>query len=168
MVIEQLTDHHDRKSFDCGTGRLNQYLAQYARQDFSRHLSVTYVAVEEAGDSQVLGFYSLAMGSALPDDLVMRKLPQTRPVPVVLLGQLAVDGRCQGRGLGGILLIDALRRSLHISSMIGAAAIIVDALDEPARGFYLKHGFHPFKDAHFRLFVSIAEVEGFGIGPPQR
>ena len=65
-------------------------------------------------------------------------------VPVVLIGKLAVDRSVQGQGLGALLLVDALRRSLQISEQVGIGAVEVDAIDDAARNFYLKFGFRSF------------------------
>ena len=71
-------------------------------------------------------------------------MPQ--PVPVILLGQLAVDMNFQGRGLGSDLLVDAAKRALAAAGLIGARAIIVQAYDDQAKSFYERFGFQPFSD----------------------
>ena len=71
-------------------------------------------------------------------------MPQ--PVPVILLGQLAVDMNFQGRGLGSDLLVDAAKRALAAAGLIGARAIIVQAYDDQAKSFYERFGFRPFSD----------------------
>ena len=71
-------------------------------------------------------------------------MPQ--PIPVILLGQLAVDTDCQGRRLGSDLLVDAARRSLAASDLTGARAIVVQAIDERAKSFYARFGFRPFSE----------------------
>ena len=83
------------------------------------------------------------------------------PVPVILLGQLAVDEAYRRRRLGSDLLIDATRRSLVAASVIGARAIVVQAINECARRFYEKFGFRPFSD-HEPLMpvLRMSEIEG--------
>ena len=81
------------------------------------------------------------------------------PVPVILLGQLAVDAAYQGRGLGADLLIDAGKRSLAAAKVIGARAIIVQALDDQATRFYQRWGFRPFSDREpLMLILRISEL----------
>ena len=81
------------------------------------------------------------------------------PVPVILLGQLAVDASCQGRGLGSDLLVDAARRALSAADVIGARAVVVQALDERAKAFYERFGFRPFSDREpLMLVLRISEL----------
>ena len=104
----------------------------------------TYVVCE---GNRVIGFYSLAANAVERRRLssrVSRNMPE--PVPVILLGQLAVDTRYQGRGLGVGLLADAVKRSLAAADVIGARAVVVHALDHRAKSFYERFGFRPFSD----------------------
>ncbi len=111
--IELLDPTHDRSGFRCGKPSLDEFLRSLVSQYEKRRLGRTYVAVLP-NDRRVYGYYTLAAGSALIQHLppkAARKLPK-HPVPVALLGRLAVDQAAQGRGLGARLLIDALRRCL--------------------------------------------------------
>lgn len=104
----------------------------------------TYVVCE---GNRVIGFYSLAANAVERRRLssrVSRNTPE--PVPVILLGQLAVDTRYQGRGLGAGLLADAVKRSRAAADVIGARAVVVHALDHRAKSFYERFGFRPFSD----------------------
>ena len=84
------------------------------------------------------------------------------PVPVILLGQLAVDTDYQGRGLGSDLLIDAAKRALSAAEFIGARAVIVQALDERAKSFYGRFGFRPFSEREpLMLLLRISELRAF-------
>lgn len=83
-------------------------------------------------------------------------MPRAAEIGAVLLGQLAVAERYQGRGLGRDLLFDALDRALAVSEQIAAYAVIVDALDEDAAAFYAYHGFQPFPATSLRLFLPLA------------
>ena len=81
------------------------------------------------------------------------------PIPVILLGQLAVDAEYQGRGLGSDLLVDAGKRALVAAGVIGARAIVVQALDEQAATFYGRHGYSRFSDREpLMLILRIAEL----------
>ena len=96
---------------------------------------------------RVVGFYSLAASAVERRRLtsrVKRNMPE--PVPVILLGQLAVDTDYRGRGLGADLLIHAARRSLIAADVIGARAIVVQAIDDAAKAFYGQFGFRPFSE----------------------
>ncbi len=96
---------------------------------------------------RVAKFYSLAASSVerrRGSSRVGRNLPE--PIPVILFGQLAVDTDYQGRHLGSDLLIDAARRALAASDLIGARAIVVQAIDERTKSFYARFGFRPFSE----------------------
>ena len=79
---------------------------------------------------------------------------------MVLIGRLAVDRTIQGKGLGGLLLIDALRRTEFIAKQVGVRAVEVDAIDEAAHRFYLKCGFTSLRDEPRHLFLSLEAVRG--------
>ena len=119
----------------------------------------TYVVCD--GD-RVIAFYSLAASAVerrRVSSRVGRAMPE--PIPVILLGQLAVDTNYQGRGLGSDLLIDAGKRSLTAAAVIGARAVVVQALDEAAKKFYKPFGFLPFSDHEpLMLILRISELRG--------
>jgi ribosomal protein S18 acetylase RimI-like enzyme len=160
LRIERLDPTHVRGGFDCGKPSLDNFLLSLANQYEKRNIGRTYVATE-GDDRRVLGYYTLASGALafqnLPDT-VSRKLPK-HPVPVVLLARLAVDNRAQGRGLGGKLLRDGITRSLDLSQKLGIHAIVVDAIDESAKAFYVKYGFSTLLDHDWHLFLPIATAQ---------
>jgi len=156
-VLEPLGKEHDRTSFDCGEPALNDFLKKLARQQQTKHLSRTFVAIRK-GDpsSRVLGFYSLSAGSisfrSLPDE-IRSKLPQY-PIPAARLGRLASDLSVKGQGMGGSLLKDALLRVANVSSQdMGILAVIVDAKNDDAKRFYLRYGFQTLADNPLCLFM---------------
>lgn len=155
MIIESLSSKHDRSSFDCGEQSLNTYLKQYARQNDVKGLGRTYVAVEP-GQTQIEGYYTISTG-AVTFEQVPEKLPRY-PIPVVHLGRLAVDLRSQGKALGELLLIDALKRAAQASEQLGIYAVEVRALNENARRFYLKYGFTPLLDDELHLYLSMKTI----------
>ena len=158
--VEPLTTSHDRSSFSCGIEALDRYLREHAGQDQRRHLSTTFVLIDVAAGA-VAGFCSLAASAVEPSRLpeqMAKRLPR-RPLPVTLIGRLAVDLRYRGRALGRRLLADALIRAAVASRDIGAIAVIVDAKDDTARAFYERHGFQRFADDPMRLFMPMADVE---------
>jgi GNAT superfamily N-acetyltransferase len=161
--IEKLSSLHDRQGFDCGVPDLNFFLQRLAGRYQKRRLAQTYVALT-AGQMQVEGYYSISSGAVEFDKLgeeQRRHLPRQIPIPVVLLGRLAVDRSIQGQGLGSDLLLDALHRSLRLAEEIGMAAMVVNALDEKARRFYLQFGFVSLPRDRFHLFLSMKEIARF-------
>jgi GNAT superfamily N-acetyltransferase len=155
--IEALGKNHDRSQFDSGSPPLNEYLTRYAGQNQRSGMGKTYVALP-SDSNRVVGFYTLSAGSvrfeSLPDDL-SRGLPKY-PVPVAHMGRLAVCASAQGRGLGGILLIDALKRSLYLADAIGIRAMEVIARDDSARAFYERFGFQALLDDRKHLYLPLA------------
>ena len=124
-------------------------------------MAAAFVLLDAEANS-IAGYYTLSSGAVEPAALppeVTRKLPRYPALPVVLLGRLAVDVRYQGQGLGGILLVDALRRALAHSAGVAAMAVIVDAVDEQARRFYEHYGFRRFADVEDRLFIPMGTIE---------
>lgn len=160
---ERLGSHHGREAFACGEEALDRYLHQQARQDADRNLGVTYVAAEQPGDAAIHGYYTLTMSCVQPETVPEKRVPPKRAVPVVLLGRFAVDQGSQGRGLGEILLMDALRRSCELSEKIGSFAVVVDALYENARGFYLRYGFRELSDSPLHLYLTVKDIKKMGL-----
>lgn len=157
--IEPLGVHHDRAGFACGKDALDRYFHRQVTQDARRHLAAPFVMVMP--DGAIGGFYTLS-GTALrlhdlPDDIA-RRLPRYPLVPATLIGRLAVDRRYHGQGWGGFLLLDALRRC--VTSEIASFAVIVDAIDDEARAFYLHAGFLPLSDSPYRLFRRASDIAG--------
>lgn len=165
MVIQPLNRAHDRNSFDCGEEALNRFLRELARQDADRDLGVTFVAVAEVDETTILGYYTLAMSEVERLIVPQTNLPPERPVPVALLGRLAVDRRAQGHGLGERLLFDALGRAQQVSSNMGAFAVVVNALNEDVRRFYARYGFQPLRDDSLHLYLSLKEIRKMGLTP---
>src|SRR6266511_3279768 len=110
--IEGLSGDHDRSQFVSGSDALDRYLRQQASQDIKRRIATCFVAVNIAAQ-HVAGYYTLTAASIALNALspeIAKKLPRYPVVPAVLLGRLAVASSYQGRGLGSILLADALKR----------------------------------------------------------
>jgi len=164
--IEKLSSRHDRSAFDCGRPMLTDWLKTRAGQFEKRDLARTYVAVRTGG-TVVVGYYALSnhrvAHDVLPPDQ-SKGLPRL-DVPVVLLGRLAVDRTAQGKGLGSLLLIDALRRSQHLAEHVGVRAVEVDAIDDDARRFYLKFGFTPLLDDPNHLLLPMHVVRKLDLPP---
>ena len=160
LIIAPLDRQHDRKSFDCGENSLNQYLHRYANQDIRRRVNRVFVASPPEAPRQVIGYYSLSAGSldatALPESF-RRRLPKY-PVPVVLLGRLAVAESRQRIGLGSILLADALQRIAQASQVMAVYAVVVDALNDQAAEFYRQFGFIPLPSQPLKLFLPMDSI----------
>ncbi|WP_395020860.1 GNAT family N-acetyltransferase [Dongia sp.] len=156
FTIELLSAKHDRGSFSCGVEPLDRYLRTQASQDARRRVSNCFVAVQE-DDVSVAGYYTLAASSIplteLPADLVSR-LPNYAVIPAALVGRLAVDSHHAGKALGSALLYDALARAMNAEPAI--FALVVDAKDERAAGFYRRFGFLPFTSRPLSFFLPIA------------
>ena len=144
------------QGFSCGEPPLDDYLLKNAWQSSAAGLGRTFVAVEP-GKLEVCGYFTMAAGAVKFDsipDYAKKRLPKY-PIPTAHLAKLAVHESHQKRGLGAALLIEALRRSLSASEQIGVFAVDVIALNDRARGFYLKYGFVPLLDNTHHLYMSI-------------
>lgn len=129
--------------FKCGELALDEYLQRYASQDIKRGVARVFVASPLEQLQGVSGFYTLSAASVAADTLPekwRKKLPRY-PVPVALLGRLAVDQQYHGQGLGSILLADACKRVAAASETLAVAAIVVDAKSPKAAEFYQHFGF---------------------------
>jgi GNAT superfamily N-acetyltransferase len=136
---------------------LDDWLKRLARHNEAEGGSRTFVLC--AGD-QVIGYYSLATGSLLVAEAtgrVKRNMPS--PVPVILLGRLAIDKHWQGRGLGSDLLRDAMLRVTTASESVGIRAILVHAISDAAKTFYERHGFQPSPVDPMMLMIKLADVQ---------
>lgn len=142
-------------AFHCGHSSLDEYIRRYASQDVRRNVARVFVATAEDDFRRLAGFFTLSAGSvscsSLPKSMA-RKLPRY-PVPVALIGRLAVDVEFQGKGLGSILLADACKKVAQASEVLAMAGIIVDAKDETAASFYRHFGFSPLPGQPDRLML---------------
>lgn len=136
-----LTESHILQSFSCGNDVLDDWLRRRAMKNQHLNASRTFVICSE-GSMRVVGYYSIATGSVSHVDLG-RSLRQNMPdpVPVVLLGRLAVDVRAQGHNFGKWLLNDAVVRISSLADQVGIKAVMVHAIDEQAKAFYEYFGF---------------------------
>lgn len=146
----------DLESFASGEASLDSYLRKRAWSNHVSGGSRSYVTHREG---QVVGYYALASASTYHRDLsgkFRRNMPD--PIPVVLLSRLAVDAKEQGRGLGKHLLRDAISRSVAAADLIGVRAILVHALHDQAREFYLRHDFEPSPTDPLHLLLLIKDA----------
>jgi len=155
-----LTEAHAVEGFDSGTPPLDTWLGHRALRNQHSGASRTFVTSPVEDRLRVVGFYSLAASSVKLEDApgkVRRNMPE--PIPVILLGRLAVDTRCQGAGLGASLLQDALRRVAGIADDVGIRALLVHAIDDSAAAFYRRFGFIAASLDDQTLFLPIQNIQ---------
>ena len=136
---EPLSPAHNCEVFDCGEPVLNDWLKHRALKNEDAGASRTFVVCQ---DNNVVGYYGLATGSVMHKDApskIKRNMPE--PVPVMVLGRLAVDKDAQSMGIGRGLLKDAILRTITVAKQAGIKALLVHALSDEARKFYLQCGF---------------------------
>lgn len=157
LRIEKLTTGHPVDPFDCGQAPLNEFLARYALMNQRANMSATYVAL---ADAEVVGFYTLVVGSVAPDDAVPRLLKGVarHPVPVMLLARLATSSTWQGQGVGKGMLKDAVLRTLQAAEIAGIRAMTVHAKDEAARAFYERYDFKQSPSDPMHLMVLLKDL----------
>ncbi len=158
---EPISKKHDRESFDCGDESLNEFLRRYARKSHERGGAKTFLAIEDAPDKAVLGFYSLGPASvdyAQTPEIVRRGLAR-HDVPGFGLARLAVDLRWQGQGVGGQLLLAAGRRCLLAAEEVGGVVLIIDAKNERVAEWYASYGAVPMLDLPLTLLLPLSTVE---------
>ncbi len=156
---EPLGSDHVLEGFDCGRASLNLWLTRYARQAGTAGSARTYVIVDPK-QGRVVGYNALTAAGIEREAAtarVIKGMPQY-PIPVVLLARLAVDLSVARRGLGAWLLRDAMLRTLTASETVGVRAMLVHAIDDEARGFYLRHGLEPSPTDSMHLMVLIKDI----------
>src|ERR1022692_3866001 len=142
---EPINKTHDREAFDCGEEALNEFLRRYARKSHDLGGAKTFLAIDDADNKTILGFYSLSPASveyARTPEIVRRGLARY-DVPVFRLARLGVDSRVQGQGLGCQLLLVAGRRYMLSSAEVGGVALLIASKNEKAAGWYASYGAVP-------------------------
>jgi GNAT superfamily N-acetyltransferase len=161
LAVEPLDGRrHDRKSFGCGVVSLDLYLEEQAIQDIRRKANAVFVLVAPDEPRAVLGYFTLCATSLAPGlvpEEVRKQAPRYPVVSATLLGRFAIATSHQGKGLGGILLVRALRKAHESADIVGASMVVVDALDERAARFYAAHGFIRLPES-MRLVVPMQTV----------
>lgn len=164
-LIRQLDAAVDVGTFNCGTLPLDEYIRRYASQDVRKNVARVFVATPADRPERPAGFFTLSAGSVNCSELppaLARKLPRY-PVPVALIGRLAVDSQFQGQGLGAILLADACHKIIQASAVLAVAGIVVDTKDQTAAAFYSHFGFIslPGRPDRFLLPASMLPSSAF-------
>lgn len=125
-----------------------------------RNLAQAFVLVE-TDQTTIKGYYTLSSSSLLLSELpeeIRKQLPRYPKLPVTLLGRLAVSVHNQGQGIGRLLLVDALLRSLRQTAEVASMAVVVDAIDEAAVNFYRKYHFLPLPETPRTLFIEMTTI----------
>ncbi len=153
---EPLNELHELGDFFCGVPSLDDWLKRRARANQVSGASRTFVV---ADGRRVVAYYALASGGiavqAAPGRF-RRNMPD--PIPVAVLGRLAIDRAQQGRGLGRALFRDCALRVAHAADTLGIRGIVVQAISEQAKAFYLAVGFDPSPDDPMTLMITLADV----------
>lgn len=159
LRVEPLKGSHRTADFDCGKRDLNRFLQTHALSNHEKNISKVFVAVDD-GAGEVMGYYALAAGSVSFDKFPPDKIPPNLryPVPVAHLGKLAIRKDQQGKGLGSLLLIDALHRVALANEHMACMAVELIAIDGDARAFYEHFGFVAFRDEPMHLFMPMDTV----------
>lgn len=153
-----LADHHLLDDFDSGTPLLDDWLKRRARTNQATGASRTFVVATD--DQQVVAYYALASSSIANTDAsgrFRRNMPD--PVPVVTLARLAVDRSYQKMGLGRDLVQDAGKRMIAAADLVGIRGMIVHAISEDAKRFYLARGFVQSPTNEMTLMISLSDLK---------
>lgn len=162
-AVRKLTPADSVALFDCGQPALNQFLQRYALVNQKAHSAQTYVCCLQG---QVVGFYSLAVGSVDVADAPLRVVKGLAryPVPVMILARLAVAQAHQGKGLGRALLKDALLRTAQAADIAGIRCLVVHAKDDAARQWYASWEFEPSPTDAYHLYLMLKDLKALLAG----
>ena len=162
-AVRKLTPADSVALFDCGQPALNQFLQRYALVNQKAHSAQTYVCCWQG---QVVGFYSLAVGSVDVADAPLRVVKGLAryPVPVMILARLAVAQAHQGKGLGRALLKDALLRTAQAADIAGIRCLLVHAKDHAARQWYASWELEPSPTDAYHLYLMLKDLKALLAG----
>ena len=153
-----LGDRHAIEGFRRTEAALENWLKQRARRNHQDGASRCFVICD---GNAVIGYYALAAGAVLhaqsPGN-IRRNMPE--PIPVAVLGRLAVHVDWTGRELGADLLRDAVLRTLRLSQELGIRALLCHAISQDAKRFYLKHGFVESPIEPTTMMLNLARIAG--------
>jgi predicted N-acetyltransferase YhbS len=153
-----ITMEHEVSGFDCGESSLNEWLKRRALKNQATGASRCFVVCCEG---VVVAYYTLSAGAISHETspkAMRRNMPN--PLPVLLLGRLAVDRRYHNQGIGQALLRDAMLRAVHVSAEAGVFALLVHALSDAAKQFYISRGFVESPLQAMTLLMTLETVRG--------
>ena len=157
---------HDRKGFDCGVARLNRFLELSAKKQQKDDMIRVHVAVEP-GDTKVLGYHAINLGAM--DAVELSRLPRGTPnhgeIPVLFLGQVAVDREAQGIGVGSLLMHHVFEKACIVADYAGCHAVLLDVMSDGCKdafarrkGWYEGFGFRSFASNDARMFMTMKQI----------
>lgn len=156
----RLEKSDNRAEFRCGEASLDTWFHRYAMQNQRANNCAVYVST---WNERVVGYYAVCTGGIVAK-VAPERFAKGRPDPilVIILARLAVDQNAQGKGVGKALLRDALERCFTVAVEVGAAAVVVHALDERAKQFYMQHaGFQEMPGQPLHLLLSVKGIERY-------
>jgi len=159
LKFELLSRQHCREAFSCGEPALDDYLKKVARQHNEKGVSRTFVLVDTADPASIYGFFTLAGCEVVTSGMPAKysgKYPNK--APAARLARLAVSTGQQRKGFGGMMMVEAMRRTLLVAENIGIIGFFVDAKDQNARKYYERYGFIPLLDNPLTLFLPLATL----------
>lgn len=160
LRIEKLRRDHRVDAFDCGDEPLNRFLVRFALVNQLSSMSATYVAL---ADEEVIGFYTLVVGSVEPSGApsrITKGIPR-HAVPIMLLARLATSATWQGKGVGKGMMKDAILRTLQAAEIAGIRAMAVHAKHEAARQFYEHFDFAPSASDPLHLMALLKDLRAY-------
>ncbi|MGI8809742.1 MAG: GNAT family N-acetyltransferase [Acidimicrobiales bacterium] len=161
-ATEPLRKGHDRSSFDSGALTLDSWFRRFAWENHAAGFARVYVTCR---DKRVVGYYSLGAFSILRESATTRAAKGgPAQIPALLLGRLAVDRAEQGHGIGAALLRHAMLTAVVASEQHAVRALVVNALDEPARDFYRRYGFEASPTNELDLMILVKDIKAT-LGP---
>lgn len=158
LEFNALSSSSNIASFDCGVDELNDFLQRLSWVYQSRRFGFTILCHQHKDqDQRVIGYYTIAPAQVLRSELPEKFISGSRPnpIPAFRLCRLAIDKSFQGKGIGEIVLFNALKKCYEASAIFGGALIIVDAKNESARNFYVQYGFQPLPINPLSLVMSL-------------
>lgn len=162
LKIEPLDSRrHTYSNFCCGKDSLDNYIRKQASQDIKRRVATVFVLIDEP-ETRVLAYYTLSsytVDISVLDEALAKRLPRYPLLPATLLGRLAVNNSQKGKRFGELMLVDTLHKSLEATEQVASIAVIVEALDEEALGFYIKYGFGQFRQEPMKLYLPMKPIE---------
>ncbi len=146
--------------FDCGTPELNEWLRVYAWTNHNSGSARVYVSIDASADL-IAGFYCLSAGAVEHADAPNRvaKGLARHPIPIVLIGRLAVDQRYAGQGIGRFLVQDAFQHIVETADKIGTRAVMVQAKNSAAADFYKRLGFQASDSNPMLFFLLVKDIK---------
>ena len=161
LTIELLdSKKHNRSVFSCGNDSLDNYIRKQASQDLKKKVTTVFVLIDSP-NFDIIAYYTLssyAIDIAHLEVAFAKGIPRYPLLPATLLGRLTVDSNYQGKGIGELVLTDALKRVLDATRQIASLAAVVDAIDKDAVSFYQKYGFRQFKEYPSKLYLPIKSI----------